>query len=203
MRLNETQNVSGAQTCNKCVFFRSGLLEPVSEPVSSWWGLKLKQTIHAIIFSSFYWSSSSYSIRRSCSPDTALSGPHKPYFTLLPPFLLRPCTGLLSVWGISLVFLPLLGPETHTWGIKTSWEGQSPGHLDNLNQTNCLNASILCHYVRQGLGADGLKARHLRTPVCAHVWGWLLGPSADLADIVLFWESSQALSALGVCKQIF
>lgn len=53
---------------------------------------------------------------------------------------------------------------THThaqWspGIKTSWEEQSPGRLDNLNQTNCLNASILCHYVRQGLSADGLKAR--------------------------------------------
>lgn len=53
---------------------------------------------------------------------------------------------------------------THThaqWspGIKTSWEEQSPGCLDNLNQTNCLNASILCHYVRQGLSADGLKAR--------------------------------------------
>lgn len=32
--------------------------------------------------------------------------------------------------------------------------------------------------------------------VCAS-GGWPLGPSVELADIVLFWEVSQALSALG------
>lgn len=33
--------------------------------------------------------------------------------------------------------------------------------------------------------------------VCAS-GGWPLGPSVELADIVLFWEVSQALSALGL-----
>lgn len=39
-----------------------------------------------------------------------------------------------------------------------------------------------------------------RPDICACVCasgGWLLGPSVERADIVLFWEVSQALSALG------
>lgn len=99
---------------------------------------------------------------------------------------------------------------THSAGIKTSWEGQGPRWLDNLNQTNCLNASILCHYVSLSLRAAAFRTRRLCTwlalCVCVFdcVWGgWLLGPSDDLAVIVLFWEVSQTLSAWGsTAKQI-
>lgn len=92
--------------------------------------------------------------------------------------------------------------NTHTAGIKTSWQGQGPGFLDNLNQTNCFNASILCHYERPSLSADGFRARRMCASLCvcvlrgvADCWApqttWqILFCSGKLARLCQHWGSS-------------
>lgn len=57
--------------------------------------------------------------------------------------------------------------DTHAASIKTSWEGHGLVFLDNLNQTNCFNASILYHYVMSSLSDHGCV--HHSKNVC--VWG--------------------------------
>lgn len=106
----------------------------------------------------------------------------------------------------------LLTPtHRHTCGIKTSWEKQEPGQLDNLNQTNCLNASIRCHYVRQVLSAGGLKTRHcvcvracVRAPLAGGCWAprstWLtLFCSGKSARLCQHWGSASTVPKTVVC----